>query len=85
MGYEGGRKDRNVWRSSPWLLPLETLNTSSFGLLQVAMVLILIGIEGYFGMSCLVFSVGGTCLVVLGVTLMLPDSPDWKLPTYAQL
>jgi hypothetical protein len=38
------------------------------------MALILIGIEGLFGMNWLVCLAGGTCLVVLRVILMLPVS-----------
>jgi hypothetical protein len=61
----------SVWGNSPWLSPSKTLKIISPRLLQVSMALILIAIEGLFGMSWLVCLVGGTCLGVLGAILML--------------
>jgi hypothetical protein len=64
----------SVWGNSPWLSPLETLKIIPSGLLWVSMALILIGKEGFFGISWLVCSIDGTCLCVLGLILMLPAS-----------
>jgi hypothetical protein len=70
-----------------WRSLLELSKIISLGLLRVFMALIPIGIEGSFGMSWLVYSVGGICLSALGAILTLLDSlvRDRAKLVYAQL
>jgi membrane-associated phospholipid phosphatase len=59
----------SVWGSLLLHVHSKMLKIISPGLLRVFMALILMGIEGFFGMNWLVCLVGGTCLGALGVIL----------------
>jgi len=77
LGSKGNRELKRSKCSINYDYKSETSNHASgkkSGPLLVSMALILIEIEGFFGMSWLACSIGGTCLGVLGVILMSPNS-----------
>lgn len=63
-----------MWVITRWLFPSGTLLIIPPRPLQVFMALILIGIEGFYGMNWLACIVVGTCLGVFEVILMSLDS-----------
>lgn len=65
-----------MWRFTTWLFPSRILLTIPYGPLQVFIALIQIGIEGFYGMSWLACSVGGTCLGVLGGNFNVTHFPS---------